>query len=101
MCFQDAGWKNGPWIGSGKNTKNNSIYIRWRDYIENISIGKTDDDWHFSQEDIRVNLMWGSQVLQKIAQEVRTSENRIIMAEKMSVMAHLKNGYTCLTGRYG
>ena len=96
MCFQDAGWKNGPWIGSGKNTKNNSIYIRWRDYIENISIGKTDDDWHFSQEDIRVNLMWGSQVLQKIAQEVRTSENRIIMAEKMSVMAHLKNGYTCL-----
>ncbi len=21
MCFQDAGWKNGPWLGSGKNTK--------------------------------------------------------------------------------
>ena len=40
MCFQDAGWKNGPWLGSGKNTKNNSIYITWRDYIENVSIGK-------------------------------------------------------------
>ncbi|MDC2611324.1 MULTISPECIES: glycoside hydrolase family 38 C-terminal domain-containing protein [Bacteroides] len=95
MCFQDAGWKNGPWIGSGKNTKNNSIYMRWRDYIEKISIGKTDDDWHFSQEDMHVNLMWGSQVMQRIAQEVRTSENRIIMAEKMSVMAYLKNKYTC------
>ena len=21
MCFQDAGWKNGPWLGSGKNIK--------------------------------------------------------------------------------
>ena len=43
---------------------------------------KTDDDWHFSQEDMHVNLMWGSQVMQRIAQEVRTSENRIIMAAK-------------------
>lgn len=94
MCFQDAGWKNGPWIGSGKKTKNNSIYMRWRDYIENVSIGKTNDDWHFSQEDIHVNLMWGSQILQKIAQEVRASENRIVMAEKMSVMAHLENNYS-------
>lgn len=93
MCYQDAGWKNGPWLGSGKNTKNRSHYIRWKDYIEKISVGKTDDDWHFSQEDMRVNLMWGSQVLQKIAQEVRTSENKIVMAEKISAIAHLDNGY--------
>ncbi len=39
--------------------------MTWRDYIENVSIGKTDDNWSFSQEDIHVNLMWGSQVLQK------------------------------------
>ena len=96
MCFQDAGWKNGPWLGSGKNIKSNSIYVTWKDYFENISIGKTNDDWYFSQEDMRVNLMWGSQVLQRIAQEVRTSENKIIMAEKMSVIAHLANGYTCV-----
>ena len=25
MCFQDAGWKNGPWLGSGKNTKSNIV----------------------------------------------------------------------------
>ena len=95
MCFQDAGWKNGPWLGSGKNIKHNSIYVTWKDYFENISIGKTNDDWHFSQEDVRVNLMWGSQVMQKIAQEVRVSENMIIMAEKMSAMAHLDNNYNC------
>ena len=95
MCFQDAGWKNGPWMGSGKDIKNNSIYVRWRDYIENISLGKTGDNWRFSQEDMHVNLMWGSQVLQKIAQQVRTSENKIVMAEKMSVMAHLANDYAC------
>lgn len=95
MCFQDAGWKNGPWLGSGKNTKSNSIYIRWKDYFENVSIGKTTDDWHFSQEDMHVNLMWGSQVLQRIAQEVRTSENKIVAAEKMSAMAHLEYGYDC------
>lgn len=94
MCYQDAGWKNGPWLGSGDNTKNNSIYVRWRDYIENISIGKTNDNWYFSQEDMRVNLMWGSQVLQRIAREVRTSENKIVMAEKVSVMAHLDNKYS-------
>lgn len=93
MCYQDAGWKNGPWLGSGDNTKNNSIYVRWRDYFRDISIGKTDDDWHFSQEDMRVNLMWGSQVLQRIAQEVRTSENRLVAAEKMAVMACWENGY--------
>ena len=95
MCFQDAGWKNGPWLGSGKNIKNNSIYVTWKDYIENLSVGKTNDDYHFTQEEMRVNLMWGSQVMQRIAQEVRTSENKMVMAEKMSTMAYLANGYTC------
>lgn len=94
MCLQDAGWKNGPWLGSGKNIKNGSIYVTWKDYIENISAGKTDDNWHFSQEDVHVNLMWGSQVLQRIAQEVRISENKLVMAEKISVMAYCENGYT-------
>lgn len=93
MCYQDAGWKNGPWIGHGKNIKNNSIYVTWKDYIENISVGKTNDNYHFSQEEMRVNLMWGSQVLQKIAQEVRTSENQIVMAEKVAAMVNIDNGY--------
>lgn len=93
MCFQDAGWKNGPWLGSGTHTKNQSIYTLWRDYIEHISIGKTDDNWRFSQEDVHPCLMWGSQVLQRIAQQVRTSENKLVTAEKLSVMARLENNY--------
>ena len=34
-------------------------------------------------------MVWGAQVLQKIAQEVRVSENKIIVAEKLSSMAKL------------
>ena len=92
MCFQDAGWRNGPWLGYGDTIKNGSIYQTWRDYFENVSDGKTSDDWHFSQEDVLPNLMWGSQVLQKIAQEVHYSENQIIMAEKINAMAYLLTG---------
>lgn len=93
MTFQDAGWKNGPMIGAGSKIKNNSIYVTWKEYFENISNGKTDDDYRLSQEDIRVSLMWGSQVLQRIARQVRHSENNIVMAEKMGVIANLSNGY--------
>jgi len=93
MCYQDAGWRNGPWIGNGKSIKNNSKYVTWKEYIENISVGKTDDDYHFSQEEMRVNLMWGSQVLQRIAQEVRLSENKIVMAEKIAALANVDNQY--------
>ncbi len=91
MCYQDAGWKNGPWLGWSNHIKNSSTYVTWKEYIENISIGKTDDSWHFSQEDILVNLMWGSQVLQTIGQQVRTAENRIIMAEKLGTMVYLES----------
>ncbi len=93
MCYQDAGWKNGPWLGSSNNIKNNSRYVTWKEYIENISTGKSNDNWHFSQEDVLVNLVWGSQVLQKLAQEVRISENKIVMAEKMAAMANIENHY--------
>ncbi|MFR0679180.1 glycoside hydrolase family 38 C-terminal domain-containing protein [Dysgonomonas mossii] len=93
MCYQDAGWNNGPWIGYGDSIKNKSIYTTWKNYIENVSEGKTTDDYHFSQEDVQVNLMWGSQVLQKIAQEVRVSENKIVMAEKIAAMANIDNKY--------
>lgn len=95
MCFQDAGWKNGPWIGNEADTKNKSIYVRWRDYFEKFSAGKNDYYWHLSQEDLHVNLMWGSQILQKIAQEVRLSENKMIIAEKISAMANMENKYIC------
>lgn len=37
--------------------------------------------------------MWGSQILQRIARQVRQSENNLVMAEKMGVIANLSNGY--------
>lgn len=94
MCFQDAGWKNGPWLGFGRNIRNNSTYVTWKEYFDKISTGKTDDNWHFTQEDVQVNLMWGSQILQKIGQQVRKSENKIITAEKTGTMAYLENKYS-------
>ena len=93
MTFQDAGWRRGPWLGVGDSIKNSSIYVTWREYFENISSGRTHDDYRFSQEDVRVSLMWGSQVLQRIARQVRRSENNLVMAEKMGVIANLSNGY--------
>ncbi|MBQ8773805.1 MAG: alpha-mannosidase, partial [Muribaculaceae bacterium] len=89
MCYQDAGWKGGPWLGR----RNQAKYVTWTDYIENVTSGKSDDDWHFSQEDVRVSLMWGSQVLQRIGRQVRRAENAMVVAEKMSAIAFVSDGY--------
>ena len=94
MCYQDAGWKGGPWLGSGDKIKNNSVYVTWREYIEKYTSGTSDDDWHLSQDDLHVSLMWGSQILQQIARDVREGENRLVMAEKLAAMAFCENGYT-------
>ncbi|WP_400261232.1 glycoside hydrolase family 38 C-terminal domain-containing protein [Sphingobacterium sp. SG20118] len=93
MCYQDAGWKNGPWLGYGDNIKNQSTYVTWKEYFEEISAGKTDDNWRFSQEDVLVNLMWGSQALQRIGQQVRNAENMIVRSEKISAMANIDHQY--------
>src|SRR5690606_29758229 len=73
MCYQDAGWKNGPWLGTGEQTKNNSEYITWSNYFNQIDSAQISDVWAVSQEDFLVNLMWGAPVLQRIAQQVRVA----------------------------
>lgn len=93
MCYQDAGWKYGPWIGAGDSIRNKSIYVTWKEYFEQVTDGKTSDNYRLPQEDIRTSLVWGSQVLQRIAQQVRQSENKLILAEKMGAIANLSNGY--------
>lgn len=60
--------------------------------MQNVTSGKADKDWRFSQEDLLVGLMWGSQVLQRIAREVRISENKVVTAEKMAAMAGVWKG---------
>ncbi|MEQ9440851.1 MAG: glycoside hydrolase family 38 C-terminal domain-containing protein [Cyclobacteriaceae bacterium] len=86
MCLQDAGWDGGPWLGKAKQTYQPSEYTTWRDYFQNEAI-QPSQTWNFSQEDIQVSLMWGSQVLQKLAQQVRVAENKVIMAEKMAALS--------------
>lgn len=93
MCFQDAGWRNGPWIGYGDKTRADSRYVTWRAYFEGLGSVRAKDDYRFSQEDVRPALMWGSQVLQRIAQQVRRSENLLPAAEKMATLARLTTGY--------
>ncbi len=85
MCLQDAGWKSGPRLGKGAYQP--SEYVTWRDYFENHASKASAEDWKFSQEDVLVSLVWGSQVLQKIAREVRAAENKMVMSEKLTGMA--------------
>ena len=93
MTLQDAGWRNGPWIGNGDRGFQPTEYKTWRDYVANASIKTATQDWNFSQEDVQVSLVWGSQILQKLAQEVRLSENKIVMAEKIASLAKVyQNG---------
>ncbi len=95
MCIQDAawssGWNKGPWLGQDTSQfYTPTHYTTWRDYIANHSIGSTTDDWHFTQEDMATSLVWGSEVMNTLAQEVRVAENNIVRAEKMAVFASLK-----------
>jgi len=94
MTIQDAawshGWAKGPWLGQD-TTKfyTPTRYTTWRNYFANYSIGTPDEDWHFSQEDVLTSLVWGSEVMNTLAQEVRGAENTIVQAEKMAVFASL------------
>ncbi len=92
MTYQDAGWRNGPWLKDGRG----SVYTLWTDYIANHTDPSKATDYRMPQDDVLVNLMWGGQVLQRIAQQVRQAENRMLMAEKMGAIAMLatKGGRT-------
>src|SRR5690606_30118317 len=43
----------------------------------------------FTQEDVLTSLVWGSEVMNTLAQEVRSAENAIVQAEKMAAFASL------------
>lgn len=91
MTIQDAGWRKGPWAGPNGN---GSIYTLWTPYFTDVAAKSSDDNWHLTQDDIRVNLMWGSQVLQRIGRQVRKAELDMITAEKMTAIAAAMNrGY--------
>ena len=87
MCIQDAGWRNGPWLKNGGDIYEPTEFTTWRNYFQNVAIQKPAEDWYFSQEDVQVSLVWGAQVLQRIAREARRAESRIVIAEKMATLA--------------
>jgi len=87
MCLQDAGWRNGPWLKKSADVYAPTEYTTWRNYFQNVAVQQPAEDWHFSQEDVQVSLVWGAQVLQRIAQEVRGAEDRLVKAEKMAALA--------------
>lgn len=90
MTLQDAEWRWGPWL-KGDYYKP-SVYTTWRKYFEEYVNHDKITDWKFNQEDILVSLVWGGQILQRIAQQVRVSENNIVQAEKIAMLHHLQDG---------
>ncbi|MCD8739847.1 glycosyl hydrolase [Mucilaginibacter roseus] len=90
MTLQDAGWKNGPFLDQ-ESPATKKQYTTWRNYFERVSNREKATDWRVSQEDILVSLVWGSQVTQRIAQQVRAAENRILQAEKLTAIAALRD----------
>jgi alpha-mannosidase len=87
MCLQDAGWRWGPWLSHVRGAYEPTEYVTWREYFEKHAVQSSTQDWRLSQEDVQVSLVWGAQVLQRIAQQVRRAENRIVMAEKLATIA--------------
>lgn len=85
MCLQDAGWRVGPWL------KERARYETWRNYIGHVADTQHTTLWKLSQEDLLVSLVWGSQVLQRIAQQVRNAENKLAAAEKYAAISTLRH----------
>lgn len=95
MCYQDAGWRFGPWLNSAESRDNvPSEYVTWTEYFEKIASDVAPEDYRFSQEDVRGALMWGTQVMQRIALSVRGSELSLTRAEKIGAMASIANSFS-------
>ena len=85
-CFQDLGWAARP-----KVTGAHIRFVTWREYMRQVA-DKPKKQWRFSPEDILTTLPWGEKTLQTVAQQVRSAENRVLVAEKMASMAAALHG---------
>lgn len=92
MCFQDAGWTNGPWLDYGGATHPGISYLTWRQYFESEPEGVEHEVYKMSQEDVLGGLVWGSQILQRLARQVRSAENKLVMAEKTAAILRMMTG---------
>jgi alpha-mannosidase len=85
-CFQDLGWAARP-----KVTGAHIRFVTWREYMRQV-VDPPKKQWRFTPEDILTTLPWGEKTLQTAAQQVRSAENRVLMAEKMASMAAALHG---------
>ncbi len=85
-CFQDLGWAVRPRV-AGAHIR----FVTWREYMKQVAV-KPQKQWRFTAEDILTTLPWGEKTLQVLAQQVRSAENRVLMAEKMASMATALHG---------
>ena len=99
FTYQDAGWRFGPWMGPSSDPAEGVRYVTWTQYFEEIAADVHPEEVAADQEQVRGALVWGSQVLQRIARNVRRSENNLLAAEKMGVMARLGTGWKGVGGR--
>ena len=83
MCFQDLGWPAKPRVSADYIR-----YVTWSEYIHSIA-SKPEKQWAFGIEDTLCSLPWGEHILQGVAQQVRSAENKILMAEKLATLAYL------------
>ena len=92
MCFQDAGWTSGPWLDYFGQPHEGIEYTTWRQYFEGEPADAVHEVYKMSQEDVLGGLVWGSQILQKLATEVRLAENKLVMTEKTGALLSLETG---------
>ena len=83
MCLQDLGWHVSPRV-YGAHIQ----YVTWREYFDRIA-SAPEQDWAFGIEDILVALPWGDRTIQRVAQQVRSAETRLLTAEKIGALAWL------------
>ncbi len=86
MHFQDLGWVARKAVRSA-----HVRFVTWREYCETIAT-KPAKPWRFTQENIRVTLPWGEKYLHRLSREVRSAENKLLLAEKMAAMANVLRG---------
>jgi alpha-mannosidase len=82
--LQDLGWAAKPKVAAD--------FIRnvtWREYFHQIA-DPPSKEWKFVIEDILTTLPWGEKTLQLVAQQERSAENRILIAEKMAAIAWME-----------
>ncbi len=66
--------------------------ITWREYFKTV-LPEPKDYWDLTQEDLQVNMMWGSGAINATASRVHRAEKQILQTEKLSALAAMFTKY--------